>query len=210
MSAEPFINSEGLNEEDGEVLASKGSKTASPQTVLYSSELSQDPVRLYLKEIGQIKLLNAESEFRLSTRNEAHNRMDWLKQRELDEKEKTDITAVFKQILADMHQTSTNLQLFIETNKGSGLPDFTLMLAEAQDLRYRWDMDEPSYTRSHTWALIGMRSRKQRIKCARNLSPVSSMKFTPFSWPPTCCQLKQLITCLTSSRRRVDCRHRRR
>ena len=31
-------------------------------------ELSEDPVRLYLKEIGQIDLLDADSEFRLATR----------------------------------------------------------------------------------------------------------------------------------------------
>ena len=31
-------------------------------------ELSEDPVRLYLKEIGQIDLLDADSEFRLAAR----------------------------------------------------------------------------------------------------------------------------------------------
>ena len=34
-------------------------------------ELSEDPVRLYLKEIGQINLLDADSEFRLAARIEA-------------------------------------------------------------------------------------------------------------------------------------------
>jgi len=33
-------------------------------------ELSEDPVRLYLKEIGQINLLDADSEFRLAARIE--------------------------------------------------------------------------------------------------------------------------------------------
>jgi RNA polymerase primary sigma factor len=35
-----------------------------------ASELSEDPVRLYLREIGQVKLLDADSEFRLD-----HNRV---------------------------------------------------------------------------------------------------------------------------------------
>jgi len=149
MSDEPYQDREELNEENGDVLLVSDEKTAAPSAALFSSELSQDPVRLYLKEIGQIKLLNAESEFRLSTRNEAHSRLDWLKQRVLDDKSRPDVAGVFKQILTDMHQTSTNLQLFVEANKGSALPDFTLMLAEAQDLRIRWDMDEPSYTRTY-------------------------------------------------------------
>lgn len=34
-------------------------------------ELSGDPVRLYLREIGQVKLLDADSEFRLATMIEA-------------------------------------------------------------------------------------------------------------------------------------------
>ena len=37
-------------------------------------ELSEDPVRLYLKEIGQIHLLDADSEFRLAARIEAERR----------------------------------------------------------------------------------------------------------------------------------------
>ncbi len=35
------------------------------------AELSQDPVRLYLREIGQVKLLNPDDEFRLATIIEA-------------------------------------------------------------------------------------------------------------------------------------------
>ncbi len=38
-------------------------------------EYSEDPVRLYLKEIGQIDLLDATNEFHLSTRIEADRRI---------------------------------------------------------------------------------------------------------------------------------------
>ena len=36
-----------------------------------AAELSEDPVRLYLREIGQVKLLDSDSEFRLATMIEA-------------------------------------------------------------------------------------------------------------------------------------------
>src|SRR5688500_1893170 len=37
-----------------------------------AAELAEDPVRLYLREIGLVKLLNADSEFRLATIIEAN------------------------------------------------------------------------------------------------------------------------------------------
>ena len=41
-----------------------------------SGDLSEDPVRLYLKEIGRIDLLDADSEFRLAARIEAERLLD--------------------------------------------------------------------------------------------------------------------------------------
>ena len=41
-------------------------------------ELSEDPVRLYLKEIGGIELLHPDHEFWLATRLEADRRIDIL------------------------------------------------------------------------------------------------------------------------------------
>ena len=43
-------------------------------------ELSEDPVRLYLREIGQVKLLDSDSEFRLATLSEADRHIITLAQ----------------------------------------------------------------------------------------------------------------------------------
>ncbi len=42
-------------------------------------ELSEDPVRLYLREIGQVKLLDSDSEFRLATISEADRHITKLR-----------------------------------------------------------------------------------------------------------------------------------
>ena len=138
-----------------------------------ASELSEDPIRLYLKEIGQIELLNAESEFRLATRNEAKKRLVWLQNREKDNPRKTDQTHnVFKQVLDDLLQANKNLQIFCENSQAFELPDFTLVLAEAQALRSNWFGDTPSYTRQYLdnfWQEVARSSDAIRLQLLSGL-----------------------------------------
>ncbi len=140
-----------LEDESSDVDDSDTDESESTDTHYSPGTLSQDPVRLYLKEIGRIDLLNAESEFRLATRNEAKTRLDWLRNRELETggKKKIDASAIYSQIVTDLDHTYGNLHLFSEKNPAFELPDFCLMMAEAQDLRAQWDFEAPSYTRSY-------------------------------------------------------------
>ena len=138
-------NEDAMQEEDAET-----EKTQSSASQHALSALSQDPVRLYLKEIGRIDLLNAESEFRLATRNEAKTRLDWLRKREAEkDPEDIDASIIYSQIVTDLDHTYGNLHLFSDKNPAFELPDFCLMMAEAQDLRAEWDQEAPSYTRSY-------------------------------------------------------------
>lgn len=115
-----------------------------------AAELSDDPVRLYLHEIGQIDLLSAESEFRLATRNEANKRLNWLQNRKMrTETKDSPIIPVFSQIINDLLDSYKNLRVFCVNSQVVELPDFSLVLAEAQALRENWESDEPSYTREY-------------------------------------------------------------
>jgi RNA polymerase primary sigma factor len=99
----------------------------------YSLELSEDPVRLYLREIGQIHLLDAESEFRLSSRNEGLKRMEILENQPRSASEKKGVLeAVYALIIQELISNYKNLVTLSLEHKKIDLPDLSLFLSEAQ------------------------------------------------------------------------------
>ena len=113
-------------------------------------ELSEDPVRLYLKEIGQIRLLDADSEFRLSVRIEALRMVDLIHAqmgKNLNEGQKLE-----NLLIAVGHQMINSWKATLEMAEKlhqNDLPDLSLMLSEAQMLRAQWQADVPSYLRTY-------------------------------------------------------------
>ena len=115
-------------------------------------EYSEDPVRLYLKEIGQIDLLDATNEFHLSTRIEADRRIRKLQNQILPKDDPVNGTfyaQIFFQICKDLSVSYDNVESVTTTKPGLSFPDFSLILTEAQMLRSQWDIDIPSYTRDY-------------------------------------------------------------
>jgi RNA polymerase primary sigma factor len=113
-------------------------------------ELSEDPVRLYLKEIGQIHLLDADSEFRLAARIEAERYIETLQQQPLiTEAESEPTRQLFLVVCKDVVISSWDRVKEDAIRLGYNSPDFSLMLAEAQLLRKQWQSDEPSYLRNY-------------------------------------------------------------
>ncbi len=113
-------------------------------------ELSEDPVRLYLKEIGQIHLLDADSEFRLAARIEAERRLKSI------EKHITPLygkpnhyRSLFGGVVTDLVTFWVRLQEDANRLNQGTPPDLSLILAEAQMLRRQWQANEPSYLRSY-------------------------------------------------------------
>ncbi|MPM28169.1 RNA polymerase sigma factor RpoD [bioreactor metagenome] len=113
-------------------------------------ELSEDPVRLYLKEIGQIHLLDADSEFRLAARIEAVVRVDKARH---DIKLSKEADGYYKELygnlLNDMVENWVGLQETAKTVNKQEIPDLALMLAEGQLLKRQWQADDPSYLRTY-------------------------------------------------------------
>jgi len=110
-------------------------------------ELSEDPVRLYLKEIGQIHLLDADSEFRLAAMIEAERLMITLQQHIGSTEETEDLNGLF---LSVADRAILNWNRLVEDSRSLNKnepPDLSLVLAEAQQLRRIWQMTEPSYLR---------------------------------------------------------------
>jgi RNA polymerase primary sigma factor len=110
-------------------------------------ELSEDPVRLYLREIGEVKLLDSDSEFRLATLSEADrhiNTLRNLKQR----KGISQASSIYHSLLLEMR---TSWERLIEDAEQLDyeLPNLALMIAEAQSLHAGWQFDSPSYFRAY-------------------------------------------------------------
>jgi RNA polymerase primary sigma factor len=110
-------------------------------------ELSEDPVRLYLKEIGQIHLLDADSEFRLAARIEADRHVDALM--EQPPRGARTQQAYHQMFLTLCEELITSWNRVVEDAQrlGYSAPDLSLILSEAQMLRKQWQTEDPSYLR---------------------------------------------------------------
>jgi RNA polymerase primary sigma factor len=112
-----------------------------------ATELSEDPVRLYLREIGEVKLLDSDSEFRLATLSEADRHimaLRKLKPRKGISQASSIYHALLLEILTSWERLMEDAeQLEHET------PDLALMIAESQSLHAGWQFDSPSYFRAY-------------------------------------------------------------
>jgi RNA polymerase primary sigma factor len=131
------------------------------------SELGEDPVRLYLKEIGNIELLDPDREFWLATRLEAPHRLDGLVRQHPLARGQSETAPVGlgsytarphvqqaspRSIFHAIHEDMVTFweRLVYDTYRlGFDCPDLLLMLSEAQMLRQTWQSSVPSYLRAY-------------------------------------------------------------
>lgn len=112
-----------------------------------TSEMAEDPVRLYLREIGQVKLLAADSEFRLATLIEADRLISTL-QKLKQRRGTSPASSVYHSLISEM-LTSWDRLIEDADRIDQELPNLALLVAEAQSLHAGWEFDSPSYLRAY-------------------------------------------------------------
>lgn len=112
-----------------------------------AAELAEDPVRLYLREIGQVKLLNSDSEFRLATMIEANRLVNTL--RKLKQRKGISVEGSIYHALVSEISTSWDRLVEDTERLDYDLPNLAMMIAESQSLHAGWEFDSPSYFRAY-------------------------------------------------------------
>ncbi len=110
----------------------------------------EDPVRLYLKEIGLIDLLDTDSEFRLATCIEADRCLDKHENSLKNALEGIFFQKLYECICKDLTKSWKEFRKQIkEYGPKAKEPDFPMLIKEAQQLCRTWKIDAPSYLRSY-------------------------------------------------------------
>ncbi|MDY6873836.1 MAG: sigma-70 family RNA polymerase sigma factor, partial [Chloroflexota bacterium] len=127
--------------------ASEVSDAPSISAILASVD---DPVRLYLREIGRIDLLDTDHEFWLSSRMRAKTLLKKL-EKTLQEKapEAQPMPRALTLAVCENLIDSCKVMKWEVNKQAVAAPDFVLMLTEAQMLRTTWAITEPSYFRAY-------------------------------------------------------------
>ncbi len=112
-----------------------------------AAELGDDPVPLYLRDIGRVKLLDANSEFHLATMIEADRLIHSLVRHPL-RKGVTLECAIYHALITEL-LTSWNRLLEDTARLNREAPNLTFILTEAKALCASFETEEPSYLRSY-------------------------------------------------------------
>jgi RNA polymerase primary sigma factor len=107
----------------------------------------EDPVRLYMREIGQIELLDTDDEFWLSSRMKAQDLVEVL-EKQVRKTGQTDETTLMLTVIDELFSIITRLKGLARKNKVNP-PELMLIAEETHHLRCSWQTQKPSYLRTY-------------------------------------------------------------
>ncbi len=111
--------------------------------------LRDDPVQMYLNDIGTIDLLDVNQEFWLGARLLSTRRMDRLKREHpIVDDHQPKPTELYLAMYDDLRVKYKRIQEDVRRLKMEQ-PDWKLIIQEAQSLRKTWELPPPSYTRNY-------------------------------------------------------------
>jgi RNA polymerase primary sigma factor len=110
-------------------------------------EMSDDPVRLYLKEIGRVDLLEADQELWLAVRMDAYKNLQLLRTNRPARQSNVPIDIAVHRALYDELRDSWKFVLDAAKKTRKPKPEFMPVLEEARQLLQTWQGITPSYLR---------------------------------------------------------------
>jgi len=141
MDVEPDLNGDNI-EEAKQVLA----KLPETGPLSLPADSGDDPVRLYLKEIGRVKLLSSDQELWLAVRMAALIRLDGLREGRGTKKGKGSLLDAHLALFDDLRTSWKRLREDAKRMKESE-PELAAVLEESIRLRNNWNADAASYIR---------------------------------------------------------------
>ncbi len=148
---EPDEATLALELQELEEIASESSEEAIARADA-TSDLGEDTVRLYLREIGRVDLLDVDHEFWLAARVEAYKRLRLALRAE--KQLPAAYLVLYENLLKTWKQVLDGAKSFRQP-----APDLREILAEAQQLHQTWDLRRVSYLRRYLdnglWARDG-------------------------------------------------------
>jgi RNA polymerase primary sigma factor len=130
-------------DDDLEELEDTENDALQPVGVSYS-ELANDPVRMYLKEIGQVQLLDSDQEIWLSVQMIVSPRIEKLRQQLGSEDEPAGYPEVLIELTKGLCQVWGDVKALAE-GFNVDPPNLAELMAEAQHLRHTWLGHPPSF-----------------------------------------------------------------
>ena len=120
-----------------------------PEGANIRAALRDDPVQMYLNDIGTIDLLDVHQEFWLGARLLSTRRMDRIKREHpLVDDDHPMAGDIFSAIYDDLRVQYKRIKEDVKRLKME-FPDWCRIIEEARELRKSWELEPPSYTRNY-------------------------------------------------------------